>query len=160
LRVLERSNTGHHVEMRLPEKIRGIGWSKEDTLAVMGSAGEGAAARLEATDFMKSRALRKTIHDRERGACFYCLRHTSANVWCLDHVVPRVRRGRNSYRNLVSCCMECNSSKGGRPAPDFLRGLYRKGRLTPGELDGRLRALKDLATGKLRPVGFEQRPSR
>jgi hypothetical protein len=44
-----------------------------------------------------------------------------------------------------------NTRKGDRPAPDFLRILYRLGRLTDGELDGRLRALKDLAAGKLRP---------
>jgi 5-methylcytosine-specific restriction endonuclease McrA len=79
-------------------------------------------------------------------------------VQCLDHVVPRARFGRNSYRNLVSSCMECNTRKGDRPAPDFLRTLYRLGRLTPAELDGRLRALKDLAAGKLRPPpDFENR---
>jgi 5-methylcytosine-specific restriction endonuclease McrA len=99
--------------------------------------------------------LRKAIHDRERGACFYCLRRTPGNVRCLDHVVPRVRFGRNSCRNLVSCCIECNTRKGDRPAPDFLRTLYRLGRLTAAELDVRLRALKDLAAGKLRPMGFE-----
>jgi hypothetical protein len=47
--------------------------------------------------------------------------------------------------------MECNFRKSERPAPDFLRTLYRKGRLTAAELDRRLRALKDLAAGKLRP---------
>jgi hypothetical protein len=57
----------------------------------------------------------------------------------------------NSYRNLVSCCIECNTLKGDTPAPDFLRLLYRKGRLTAAELDARLQALKDLAAGKLRP---------
>jgi hypothetical protein len=36
-------------------------------------------------------------------------------------------------------------------APDFLRALYRLGRLTAAELDARLRALKDHAAGKLRP---------
>ena len=56
------------------------------------------------------------------------------------------------YRNLVSCCMECNSRKCDRPAPDFLCKLYRMGRLTPAELDARLRALKALAAGKLRPL--------
>src|SRR4029077_5101282 len=121
------------------------------TLAT-GAAGEPPVATLETTDFMKTWALRKGIHDRERGACFYCLRRTSANVKCLDHVVPRVRFGRNSYRNLVSCCLECNSRKGDPPARDFLRTLYRLGRLTPAELDARLRALKDLAAGKLRPL--------
>jgi len=154
LRVLKRSKTGHLVEMRLPEKIRALRPGKNGaTLATgaVGAAGEPPASTIETTDFLKTWALRKTIHDRERGACFYCLRRTPANVQCLDHVVPRVRLGRNSYRNLVSCCIECNTRKGDRPVPDFLRTLYRLGRLTPAELDARLRALKDLAGGKLRP---------
>src|SRR5712664_1346073 len=165
LRVLKRCKTGHLAEMRLPEKIRalrrgrngasmfvGVGTTGAVGMGTMGAAGEPPAATLETTDFLKTWALRKTIHDRERGACFYCLRRTPANVRCLDHVVPRVRFGRNSYRNLVSCCIECNTRKGDRPAPDFLRTLYRQGRLTPAELDARLRALQDLAAGKLRRV--------
>jgi 5-methylcytosine-specific restriction endonuclease McrA len=151
LRVLQRSKTGHLAEMRLPEKIRALRPGKNGASGATGAAGEPPASTLETRDFLKTWSLRKTIHDRERGACFYCLRRTLANVRCLDHVVPRVRFGRNSYRNLVSCCLECNSRKGDRPAPDFLRTLYRQGRLTPAELDTRLRALKDLAAGKLRP---------
>jgi hypothetical protein len=162
LRVLKRNKTGHLVEMRLPEKIRALRGGRNGALLstgavglgttrALGAAGEPPAATLETTDFLKTWELRKAIHDRERGACFYCLRRTPAHVHCLDHVVPRVRFGRNSYRNLVSCCLECNTRKGDRPAPDFLRTLYRKGRLTSAELDGRLRALKDLAAGKLRP---------
>src|SRR5881409_87420 len=160
LSVLKRSKTGHLAEMRLPEKIRALRAGRNGasmavgvgTTGAVGAAGEPPASTLETTDFLKTWALRKTIHDRERGACFYCLRRTPANVHCLDHVVPRVRFGRNSYRNLVSCCIECNTRKGDRPARDFLRTLYRQGRLTPAELDGRLRALKDLAAGKLRPA--------
>jgi predicted transcriptional regulator len=157
LRVLERSKSGHLAEMRLPERIRAIGPGKNDALMAVGAgakeaAGQRPAATLETTDFLKTWALRKGIHDRERGACFYCLRRSPANVRCLDHVVPRVRFGRNSYRNLVSCCIECNTRKRDRPAADFLRTLYRQGRLTPAELDARLRALKDLAAGKFRPV--------
>ena len=149
LRLLERSKTGHLVEMRPPEQIHAIRPGKNGASR---APGEPPASTLETTDFLKTWALRKTIHDRERGACFYCLRRTPANVQCLDHVVPRVRFGRNSYRNLVSCCLECNTRKGDRPARDFLRALYRQGRLTPAELDGRLRALKALAAGKLRPL--------
>src|SRR6266481_4608741 len=157
LRLLERSKTGHLVEMRLPGNIHAIRLRKNGASTVVGvedagAAGEPPASTLETTDFLKTWALRKTIHDRERGACFYCLRRTPANVQCLDHVVPRARFGRNSYRNLVSCCLECNTRKGDRPARDFLRTVYRLGRLTPAELDGRLRALQALAAGKLRPV--------
>jgi 5-methylcytosine-specific restriction endonuclease McrA len=149
LRLLERSKTGHLVEMRLPEQIRAVRPGKNGASR---DPGDPPVSALEATDFLSSWALRKTIHDRERAACFYCLRRTPANVRCLDHVVPRVRFGRNSYRNLVSCCIECNTRKNDRPARDFLRTLYRLGRLTPAELDARLRALKDVAAGKLRPA--------
>src|SRR2546422_3306009 len=95
--------------------------------------------------------LRKAIHTRERGQCFYCLRRTTPAVQCLDHVVPRAHLGRNSYRNLVSSCMECNAQKGEKAADDFLRRLYRERRLTATELAIRLRALDALASGKLRP---------
>jgi 5-methylcytosine-specific restriction endonuclease McrA len=160
LHVVERNKTGHLIEMRQPEQIRAIRRGKNGASwlsGVSGAAGELPAATLETTDFLKTWALRKTIHDREHGACFYCLRQSPAKVQCLDHVVPLVRRGRNSYRNLVSCCLECNSRKRDRPAPDFLRTLYRQGRLTPAELTARLRALQELAAGKLRPVGSDGR---
>jgi hypothetical protein len=82
-------------------------------------------------------------------------------VRCLDHVVPRVRRGGNGYRNLVSSCAECNSQKGERRAEDFLRWLYREGRLSAGELSGRLRALAGLGAGKIRPrIPIESSPNR
>lgn len=45
----------------------------------------------------------------------------------------------------------CNSAKKEHSAADYLRSLYRDGRLTATELNKRLRALNDLATGKLRP---------
>ena len=100
---------------------------------------------------MKTRVLRQAIHSRERGLCFYCLRRLTALARTLDHVVPRVQSGRNSYRNLVSCCMVCNSNKGATPAEDFLRWLFRQRRLTAAELARRLRALDALASGKLPP---------
>src|SRR5216684_665660 len=87
----------------------------------------------------------------ERGRCFYCLRRLTPLIRCLDHVVPRVSFGSNSYRNLVSCCLQCNSQKRDRSAGDFLRWLYRERRLTAVELAARLRALDALASGKLPP---------
>ena len=65
--------------------------------------------------------------------------------------MPRVASGRNSYRNLVSSCLECNSQKCDRSAADFLCSLYREHRLTDKQLTARLRALDALASGKLRP---------
>jgi hypothetical protein len=75
-------------------------------------------------------------------------RHTPSSR-CLDHVVSLAWSGRNSYRNLVSCCRECNSETGPCRAEDFLRSLFRERKLTERELAGRLRALDALAAGKL-----------
>jgi hypothetical protein len=59
--------------------------------------------------------------------------------------------GQNPYRNLVSCCLDCNSLKAERHAVEFVRCLYRDRRLSADELTGHLRALDDLAAGKLIP---------
>lgn len=108
-------------------------------------------ANLEELDFLRTGGLRQAIHAREGGVCFYCLRRTPSRAHCLDHMVPLVEGGSNSYRNLVSCCMDCNSDKRGHTAADFLRRPYRMGRLSAKDLSERLRALQDLAAGQLRP---------
>lgn len=149
LRLTERSKRGHVIEVRLPEEVRGVRARK---------IAEGEAERprgtvnLEETDFLGKRELREAIHAREGGRCFYCLRRVTAATRGIDHIIPRARMGRNGYRNLVSSCAECNSRKGERRAEDFLRWLYREGRLESSELKERLRALEKMAAGKMRPV--------
>ncbi len=160
LRLAERSKAGHVVKVCLPEEIRSLGAGKiaaraTKRLASMGRLpGVGrlvSEGDLEKVDFLETRELRQAIHAREGGVCFYCLRRMTPMVRCIDHVVARVRGGRNGYRNLVSACAECNSQKGERRAEDFLRWLCREGRLGGGELSGRFLALARLAAGKLRP---------
>jgi hypothetical protein len=134
VRLAERSRAGHVVQVRLPEEIRSVRAGKiaaraSERRASVGrllSAGHPASVgNLEETDFLETRALREAIHAREGGRCFYCLGRLTPMVRCLDHVVPRVRGGRNGYRNLVSSC---------------------------AEFRGRLRAMARLAAGKLRPA--------
>ena len=149
LRLVERTKAGHVVEVHLPDEIRAV---RANRGRPGGPARLPGGGNLEERDFLKDKTLREAIHARERSVCFYCLRRLTARVRCLDHVVPQVRRGSNSYRNLVSSCAECNSQKGETPADGFLRSLYRDGRLTASELTGRLRAVEALAAGKLRPA--------
>jgi hypothetical protein len=156
LRLVHRSKAGHVMDVRLPEEVPGgrrlprLGrGNKVQTLAAVPSPSGG---NLEELDFMRTPEFRQAIHAREGGVCFYCLRRIGPEMQCLDHVVPRAQLGPNSYRNLVSCCRECNSRKGERPADDFLRLLYREGRLTGAELIRSLQSLQDLAAGHLRPL--------
>lgn len=149
LRLVERTKAGHVVEVALPEEI--------PTAPELNGLRLARGLSLEDIDFLQSNELSETIHARECGRCFYCLRRLTPEGRCLDHVVPRVHLGRNSFCNLVSCCLECNSKKAERMAGDFLRWLYREGRLTSAELSARLRALEALAAGKLRPAIQSQR---
>lgn len=149
LRLIERSKAGHVVEVRSPEEIRGV---RANAVRARRAARLSRAGGIEHVDFLKTLELRRAIHARERGKCFYCLRRIAARLECLDHVVPRAKVQCNSYRNLVSSCMECNSQKGERQAEEFLRWLFREHRLTAAELSDRFRALELLASGKLRPA--------
>ncbi|MGB2672001.1 MAG: HNH endonuclease, partial [Candidatus Acidiferrum sp.] len=154
LRLTEKSKRGHTIEVRLPAEVRGLRARKTPKRGAKRLRG---AANLEKANFMGTRALREAIHAREDGYCFYCLRRVTSATRCIDHIIPQARMGWNGYRNLVSSCAECNSQKGERRADDFLRWLYREGRLESGELKERLRALKKMASGKMRPeVGMKE----
>src|SRR6266852_5632438 len=149
LRLVERSCQAHHVVcVRLPQEVRAVCAAKT---AARGPARTSSHASFAETDFLQTRALRRAIHAREGGRCFYCLRRLIPQRRCLDHVVPQANLGSNSYRNLVSCCLDCNSLKAERHAVEFVRSIYRDRRLSDAELSGRLRALDDLAAGKLIP---------
>jgi HNH endonuclease len=150
LHLVERNTQAHHVvRLRLPLEVRAVRAAK--IAAYRPAPAPRAAVNLEEEDFLRTRPLRQAIHAREDGRCFYCLRPITCKRWCIDHVVPRAQSGRNSYRNLVSCCVDCNSKKGERSAEEFFRALYREHRLSDAELTGRLRVLDDLAAGKLIP---------
>lgn len=155
LLLVHRSKAGHVMDICLPEEVPAARVSSvqegEADASPRSSDRAPHGGKLEEIDFMRTRALRRAIHAREGGVCFYCLRVIGPGMQCLDHVMPRSQQGSNSYRNLVSCCLECNSHKGERRAEDFLRLLYREGRLTGAELIRGLQSLKDLAAGKLRP---------
>jgi 5-methylcytosine-specific restriction endonuclease McrA len=135
--------------VRLPQEIRAL---RPYIIAARGSARLPLAASIADVDFFKNKALRQAIHSRERSLCFYCLRRLTVLVRTIDHVVPRAQSGRNSYRNLVSCCRDCNSKKGQTPAEDFLCWLFRERRLTNAELTARLRALDALAPSSFYPL--------
>lgn len=78
--------------------------------------------------------------------CVYCFE--SAQTW--DHLFNLVKGGEsNGYGhqigNLVPCCRDCNSSKGGKPFETYVDGLSRLSDESRGELKARLRAHSELA---------------
>jgi 5-methylcytosine-specific restriction endonuclease McrA len=57
---------------------------------------------------------RRNVYARDSNRCQYCGRHFSTKELTLDHVVPRVQGGENTWENLVCACIYCNTRKGGR----------------------------------------------
>lgn len=52
---------------------------------------------------------RQNVFKRDSYSCQYC--GTSKDL-TLDHVLPRSRKGRSSWTNLVTACKSCNARKG------------------------------------------------
>lgn len=53
---------------------------------------------------------RRGVLRRDGHACAYCSR--PANT--IDHVQPKSRGGKDTWQNLVACCLRCNNLKGDR----------------------------------------------
>lgn len=57
---------------------------------------------------------RRNIFARDRNQCQYCGRKFPTSELSLDHIVPRVQGGGDSWENIVCACVKCNMRKGGR----------------------------------------------
>ena len=57
---------------------------------------------------------RRNIYARDENLCQFCGLRFPTRDLTLDHVVPRVQGGRNTWENLVCACVKCNARKGGR----------------------------------------------
>lgn len=55
---------------------------------------------------------RKNIIKRDNHQCQYCGKKSVGLT--IDHVIPRVRGGKDTWENLVCACVKCNSRKGNR----------------------------------------------
>jgi hypothetical protein len=139
--VHERSSRGHLIEVYLPSEIPNL----------IPPPSTDKPIDLEAIDFYSDRRYLDALLQREGHKCFYSLREVTKGNCALDHVVPLVKGGDSSYRNVVVCSHDINALKQDQEADDFLRALYRKGMLSASELEGRIAALVALKAGQRTP---------
>jgi 5-methylcytosine-specific restriction endonuclease McrA len=71
---------------------------------------------------------RRNIYARDDSRCQYCGKRHSTRELSLDHVVPRVQGGKESWTNLVCACVKCNARKGGRTPEQARMHLIQKPR--------------------------------
>ena len=71
------------------------------------------------------RFTRRNIFFRDRNRCQYCGQKFLTRDLNLDHVIPISRGGRSVWRNVVCCCVVCNSRKGGHTPEEVRMRLIR-----------------------------------
>jgi 5-methylcytosine-specific restriction endonuclease McrA len=57
---------------------------------------------------------RVNVYARDGYRCQYCGDKCKSDELTYDHVIPRSQGGTTVWDNIVSCCYDCNSKKGGR----------------------------------------------
>ncbi len=71
-------------------------------------------------DFYNVRENRIKVYERDEYKCRYCGKQLTRFTATLDHVKAVTEGGDNSFENLVTACLDCNSRKNNRPVGDFL----------------------------------------
>ncbi len=71
-------------------------------------------------DYYNVRENRLRVFERDEYKCRYCQNQLTRFTATLDHMKPVVEGGDNSFENLVTACLNCNSQKHRRPLSDFL----------------------------------------
>lgn len=100
----------------LPEEID-VCRRRRETL--IESAAYVASSESEA-DFYNVRENRAKIWERDHYQCRYCGNQLTRFTATLDHVRSVKDGGDNSYENLVTACLKCNSRKNHQLLGDFL----------------------------------------
>jgi len=68
--------------------------------------------RYVSVPFKKVQLTRQNIFRRDDYTCLYC--GDKNNNLTIDHVYPKSRGGKNSWKNFATACFDCNVRKGNR----------------------------------------------
>lgn len=69
-------------------------------------------------DYYNVQDNRIKVFERDDYKCHYCGKQLTRFSATLDHIQPVSKGGGNSYDNLVTSCLHCNSRRGNRPVMD------------------------------------------
>jgi 5-methylcytosine-specific restriction endonuclease McrA len=71
-------------------------------------------------DFYNIKENRLKVFERDKYRCHHCGKQLTRFSATLDHLNPVSQGGDNSYGNLITACLQCNSQRGAQPLMDFL----------------------------------------
>lgn len=71
-------------------------------------------------DFYNVKENRLKIFERDSYKCHYCGKQLTRFSATLDHIQPVSKGGDNSFDNLITACLRCNSERGSKPVMDAI----------------------------------------
>jgi hypothetical protein len=70
-------------------------------------------------DYYNVHENRLKVFERDSYKCHYCNKQLTRFTATLDHIQPVSQQGDNSYENLITACLHCNSRRGSRPVMEM-----------------------------------------
>lgn len=74
----------------------------------------------------KRRVYRKGVYKRDGNTCQYCGKKFASDKLNLDHIVPKSKGGKTTWKNVVLSCIKCNQRKANRTPKEAGMKLLRK----------------------------------
>lgn len=72
---------------------------------------------------------KRLVYERDNYLCQYCRKKLTRSSATIDHVLPRSRGGRSTFKNCVASCEPCNSYKADRTPREAKMKLVRQPRI-------------------------------
>lgn len=73
-----------------------------------------------------SRFRKRILYNRDDWCCQYCNKKLSYNSVTIDHIIPKSKGGKTTWKNCVVCCKQCNRIKGSKFAHELNMSLLKQ----------------------------------
>jgi hypothetical protein len=121
LKVGEPNREGTPYKILLPEEIPDCQKAMKKSVELTDIKSMDVRKEL---DFYNVPENRLQVFERDEFRCHYCRKQLTRFTATLDHLQPVSKGGDNSFDNLVTACLHCNSRRGSRPVMDILADEY------------------------------------
>lgn len=88
--------------------------------------------------------IRQYLFGKQSGHCNACQQEMPFKVFEVDHIVPRVKGGKDNIENLQLLCTNCNKRKGSMDNDEFIKKIREEMREKQREMEKQLKRMERL----------------
>lgn len=117
LKAGDTNREGTLYKVNLPEEVPAC----EDLMKEKSEKEVAEVDTKKELDYYNVQENRLKIFERDGYKCHYCQKQLTRFSATLDHIQPVSKGGDNSYDNLITACLHCNSERGNKPVMDIIQ---------------------------------------